>query len=294
MSDTMIVVCQQCFTQLRVPNNKGKIMVTCPNCHERFLYIGTITPPPPPFTHTPQSNHAATDLKKKKPSVIEKIRSSVKSFFRSLDRRVVPTIIVFSVMACIFGLAIYFGQNHQSATVSPHSSCSHNWIAATCTTPQTCSKCGAHIGSVGEHSWITATATTPKTCSVCGKMLPMSLPANGQVFTDIFSYKESELTIHSSSHTSCFIKLKDASNTTVLSFFVQPNRSLTISVPDGYYRVFFAYGDDWYGPDYCFGDDTYYGKDDNLLDFYNYTYEYTLYPVENGNFKETPISADEF
>ena len=46
--------------------------------------------------------------------------------------------------------------------------CSHSWKAATCTTPKTCTKCGATEGEKLGHSWKNATCTTPKTCSVCG------------------------------------------------------------------------------------------------------------------------------
>lgn len=43
----------------------------------------------------------------------------------------------------------------------------HTWTDATCTTPKTCSVCGATEGSALGHTWIAATCTTPKTCSVC-------------------------------------------------------------------------------------------------------------------------------
>lgn len=43
----------------------------------------------------------------------------------------------------------------------------HAWSNATCTTPKTCTTCGATEGTVGGHSWVAATCTAPKTCSVC-------------------------------------------------------------------------------------------------------------------------------
>ena len=46
--------------------------------------------------------------------------------------------------------------------------CTHEWKAATCTAPKTCSKCNATEGSAAGHSWKAATCTAPKTCSVCG------------------------------------------------------------------------------------------------------------------------------
>ena len=104
----------------------------------------------------------------------------------------------------------------------------------------------------------------------------------------------SELTIRSASGESCYIKLKDSAGNDVFSFFVRAGDSITVAVPSGYFYVFFAYGDEWYGPESLFGPDTTYGKDDELCDFENYTWEYTLYPTYDGNFSETPISADEF
>lgn len=44
----------------------------------------------------------------------------------------------------------------------------HNFTAATCTTPKTCSYCSATDGSAAGHNWVAATCTTPKTCSSCG------------------------------------------------------------------------------------------------------------------------------
>ena len=45
--------------------------------------------------------------------------------------------------------------------------CQHKWSNATCTAPQTCSKCNETKGSKLEHTWLEATCTAPKTCSVC-------------------------------------------------------------------------------------------------------------------------------
>ena len=46
----------------------------------------------------------------------------------------------------------------------PHT---HNFNAATCTTPKTCS-CGATEGEANGHNWKDATCSDPKTCTVCG------------------------------------------------------------------------------------------------------------------------------
>lgn len=50
-----------------------------------------------------------------------------------------------------------------------HTICFHNWQAATCTEPETCSICGRTKGEALGHSWIDATCTKPKTCELCGE-----------------------------------------------------------------------------------------------------------------------------
>lgn len=45
----------------------------------------------------------------------------------------------------------------------------HTWVAATCTTPKTCSECGETEGEPLGHNWKAATCTEPKTCTVCGE-----------------------------------------------------------------------------------------------------------------------------
>ena len=56
----------------------------------------------------------------------------------------------------------------EAPTTPTSASCSHNWKAATCTAPKTCTKCGATDGSAAGHSWKAATCTAPKTCTTCG------------------------------------------------------------------------------------------------------------------------------
>lgn len=45
--------------------------------------------------------------------------------------------------------------------------CDHEWYAATCSAPKTCSLCGETEGSPLPHTWKDATCTNAKTCSVC-------------------------------------------------------------------------------------------------------------------------------
>ena len=45
--------------------------------------------------------------------------------------------------------------------------CSHEWFAATCAAPKTCSLCGETEGEPLPHTWQDATCTNAKTCTVC-------------------------------------------------------------------------------------------------------------------------------
>ncbi len=45
----------------------------------------------------------------------------------------------------------------------------HDWESATCTTAQTCSKCGETEGEALGHVWLEATCESAKVCSTCGE-----------------------------------------------------------------------------------------------------------------------------
>ena len=45
--------------------------------------------------------------------------------------------------------------------------CDHEWYAATCKAPKTCSLCGKTEGEALPHTWLDATCTTAKICTVC-------------------------------------------------------------------------------------------------------------------------------
>ena len=55
----------------------------------------------------------------------------------------------------------------QSPVTQTPASCSHNYSNATCTKPQTCTKCGATTGSAAGHTWKNATCTDPAMCTIC-------------------------------------------------------------------------------------------------------------------------------
>lgn len=123
---------------------------------------------------------------------------------------------------------------------------------------------------------------------------PVPEPKTGEV---LFGHKyidASQITVTASQDASCVVKLKTAGKIDKLSFYVRAGETATVGVPDTDLYVYFASGETWYGEDLLFGENTHYSKDKRLLDFYEYTWSYTLYPVTNGNFSETPIDAEEF
>ena len=119
-------------------------------------------------------------------------------------------------------------------------------------------------------------------------------PRSGTILLGEECLNGSELTIAASSSSSCVVKLKTAYGTTLLSFYVRAGDTVTVGVPEENLYVYFASGDTWYGQKHLFGKYTSYSMDDEIKDFKQYTYSYTLYPVYDGNFTETPIDPEDF
>ena len=63
--------------------------------------------------------------------------------------------------------------------------CKHEWYAATCTSPKTCSLCGETEGETLPHTWQEATCTKAKTCAVCQATEGETLPHTWQDATCI-------------------------------------------------------------------------------------------------------------
>ena len=59
------------------------------------------------------------------------------------------------------------GKNVNVYAVKVNVVCTHKWLAATCTTPETCEICKTVRGEALGHKWKEATCTEPKTCTVC-------------------------------------------------------------------------------------------------------------------------------
>lgn len=124
---------------------------------------------------------------------------------------------------------------------------------------------------------------------------PVSEPLSGTILSGK-EYADSEITVTADSGSSYVISLKNVNGTGLLSFYVRAGETVTVGVPAEYLYVYFASGTSWYGygPGLMFGEETIYSKDDEVLDFTEYTWEYTLYPVQDGNFTETPSDVTDF
>ena len=120
-------------------------------------------------------------------------------------------------------------------------------------------------------------------------------PVSGTILSGS-EHNGSEITVTADSSSHYVVSLKTASGVERLSFFVRSGETVTVGVPSEYLYVYFASGTSWYGygKGRMFGEDTVYTKDDDLIDFTEYTWEYTLYPVYDGNFSETPSDESEF
>ena len=128
------------------------------------------------------------------------------------------------------------------------------------------------------------------------ELKPVTMPKSGEVLSGSETKWQSELTVKASYGTSCVVSVKNSYGKECVTFFVRSGDTVTMGVPNEKLRVYFASGSKWYGygRGKMFGKETSYTKDDDLLDFSKYTWSYTLYPVTNGNFSETPSSASEF
>lgn len=126
------------------------------------------------------------------------------------------------------------------------------------------------------------------------------LPPHGKITWYSVGDPVAPLEIRSSRGSHYVVKLSDYySGRSVLSVFVHGGSTVNLDVPLGTYKIKYASGDTWYGPDHLFGPDTSYSKADSSFDFRvigNQVsgYTLTLYKVVDGNLQTSPISPDEF
>ncbi len=126
------------------------------------------------------------------------------------------------------------------------------------------------------------------------------LPSNGKV--DYFTYEKSiaPLQIKADKGSNYLVKLVDVlKGKPALTVFVRDGQTVTIHVPLGSYEMRYALGSIWYGSEYLFGPDSAYYRADKRFDFVldgdqAKGYTITLYKVQNGNLKTSPIQAVDF
>lgn len=126
--------------------------------------------------------------------------------------------------------------------------------------------------------------------------VPLSLPRNGRHYPtyDFSNSTFSSICVHAPTTSNCFVIVKRAGKDIILDrFFVRANETVDTFLPVGELDVFFAFGDDWYGTDLLFGDSTTCQVDRDLDISDAYGYEYTLYPVVDGNLTMPSVSMEE-
>ena len=123
---------------------------------------------------------------------------------------------------------------------------------------------------------------------------PETMPENGTILSGK-EYNQSQIKV-TASDDPCVVAVKNTDGVERVVFFVRPNETVEIGVPREMLNVYFATGEEWYGygKGLMFGENTVYSKDSSDLDFKQYSWEYTLYPVSSGNFSETPSTENEF
>mgnify|MGYP001278725481 CR=1 FL=1 len=134
----------------------------------------------------------------------------------------------------------------------------------------------------------------------------LALPYNGYV--EYYSspiISEAILTIKTpSGKNSTLVKLKNSLyKTDVLSVFIRPGQSVTIKVPLGSFKLYYASGEKWYGDKFLFGPNTIYSIADDIFTFkrtedqyYEYFSQWTVELIlrQYGNLETSRISASEF
>lgn len=130
----------------------------------------------------------------------------------------------------------------------------------------------------------------------------LEVPKSGTVFYP-FEYTEDYVTkLHVETKGSgyYYLKLRDINTKkdTVI-FFVKGGEKETVKVKIGEYELLYAHGDNWYGTEDLFGENTELYKANRVFDFIEEDGAFTewtveLYLQDNGNLTTSSISEDEF
>lgn len=137
-----------------------------------------------------------------------------------------------------------------------------------------------------------------------GRLVPLQPVSfyNGQVVTYPSGDQVAPLTVQTAGDSNFYIVLKpidgEARSNGAMSFLVSA-RSAKVDVPLGTYAIYYAYGSDWYGKEYKFGESTEYFKCNETFEFTAddemvYGWTLTLYKVSNGNMSTDEVAKDYF
>jgi curved DNA-binding protein CbpA len=88
-------------------------------------------------------------------------------------------------------------------------------------------------------------------------------------------------------------------NQEVVSYFIRGGDTLNVMLPEGTYKIKYASGLNWYGPDKLFGNDTAYAEAQDIFTFSSNGYSYSGYTIElipqaGGNLQTTELSKEQF
>lgn len=124
------------------------------------------------------------------------------------------------------------------------------------------------------------------------------VPINGGSIPTEFNWMHEDLQaniiIHAPVSEHVFVKLKRATTgVTLYQFFVRAGETADVEIPVATYNVCFAFGKEWYGIDNLFGEETTCSVDKGIRFTRTSGYEYTLYPVADGNLNLEPLSLEE-
>ena len=124
---------------------------------------------------------------------------------------------------------------------------------------------------------------------------PVDRPASGKILAGKRG-GSSKIRVTADTSEDYVVSLKDVQGRERVVFYVRAGTTVDVDVPAVELRVYFASGEEWYGygMGLMFGENTYYSKDDEVIDFAKHSVEYTLYPVDYGNFSVTPSDEEEF
>ena len=129
--------------------------------------------------------------------------------------------------------------------------------------------------------------------TACSEQLTeVDQPVSGTILSGYAPKDCSQITVSLEPTASSVVMLKDESDRVLLSFFVSAGESVTVDVPAEKMYVHFASGKKWYGEEHFFGKDTVYRQDNELTDFTNYSWEYELDPLSQGEFEYNDSGAE--